>query len=97
MTSSIDHNYTKLAIDMLGKHPIFLVDDSDIIKPLGEKFENLGVVRDGSSRKKLRKFLFPQFIFRHFLSPLALSFWHAYFLPLAQELLLLSIQLYIPS
>lgn len=49
---SIDNHYTKLAIDALGKHPIFLVDDSDIIKPLGEKFEDLGIVRDGSSRKK---------------------------------------------
>ena len=49
---SIDNQYTKLAIDALGKHPIFLVDDSDIIKPLGEKFEDLGIVRDGSSRKK---------------------------------------------
>lgn len=49
---SIDNNYTNLAIDTLGKHPIFLVDDSDIIKPLGEKFEDLGIVRDGSSRKK---------------------------------------------
>lgn len=35
-----------------GKHPIFLVDDRNIIKPLGEKFEDLGIVRDGSSRKK---------------------------------------------
>lgn len=49
---SIDNHYTKLAIDALGKYPIFLVDDSDIIKPLGEKFEDLGIVRDGSSRKK---------------------------------------------
>lgn len=30
---------------------IFMVDDSDIIKPYGKAFENLGTVRDGSSLK----------------------------------------------
>lgn len=49
---SIDENYCNLAMDALGENPVFLIDDSDIIKPLGEKFEDLGIVRDGSSRKK---------------------------------------------
>ena len=48
----IDKNYLNLAIDNLGTNPIFIVDDSDVIKPLGEKFEDLGIVRDGSSRNK---------------------------------------------
>lgn len=39
-------------MDSLGKNQIFLIDDSDIIKPLGERFEDLGIVRDGSSRNK---------------------------------------------
>ena len=52
LSTSIDVNYTNLVMDALGDTPIFLVDDSDIVKPLGEKFENLGIVRDGSSRKK---------------------------------------------
>ena len=39
-------------MDSLGENPVFLIDDSDIIKPLGEKFEDLGIVRDGSSRNK---------------------------------------------
>lgn len=39
-------------MDSLGENPISLIDDSDIIKPLGEKFEDLGIVRDGSSRNK---------------------------------------------
>ncbi|HAB67150.1 MAG TPA: transposase [Firmicutes bacterium] len=52
LTASIDVNYTNLVIDALGDTPVFLVDDSDIVKPLGKKFENLGIVRDGSSRKK---------------------------------------------
>lgn len=52
LSASIDVNYTNLVMDALGDTPIFLVDDSDIVKPLGEKFENLGIVRDGSSTKK---------------------------------------------
>lgn len=52
LNSSIDNNYTNLVMNSLGNNPIFLVDDSDIIKPLGQKFEDLGIVRDGSSRNK---------------------------------------------
>lgn len=52
LSSSIDENYCNLAMDALGNNPVFLIDDSDIIKPLGEKFEDLGIVRDGSSRNK---------------------------------------------
>lgn len=52
LSNSIDENYCNLAMDFLGKKPVFLIDDSDIIKPLGEKFEDLGIVRDGSSRNK---------------------------------------------
>ena len=50
--SSIDDNYCNLVMDSLGDNPVFLVDDSDVIKPLGQKFEDLGIVRDGSSKKK---------------------------------------------
>ena len=49
---NVDQNYCNMVMDSLGENPVFLVDDSDIIKPLGEKFEDLGVVRDGSSQKK---------------------------------------------
>ena len=52
LSTSIDVNYTNLVMDALGDTPVFLVDNSDIVKPLGDKFENLGIVRDGSSRKK---------------------------------------------
>ena len=52
LDESIDNNYCNLVMDSLGDNPVFLVDDSDIIKPLGNKFENLGMVRDGSSRSK---------------------------------------------
>lgn len=52
LDDSIDYNYNNLVMDALGKNPVFLIDDSDIIKPLGQKFEALGIVRDGSSRNK---------------------------------------------
>ncbi len=50
LSKTIDRNYANLVIDSLGDFPMFLVDDSDVIKPLGHKFEDLGMVRDGSSR-----------------------------------------------
>lgn len=49
---SIDNNYCDLVIDSLGDNPVFLMDESDIVKPKGKKFEDLGIVRDGSSEKK---------------------------------------------
>lgn len=52
LPESIDGAYKNLAIDTLGNNPVFLVDDSDVIKPLGKKFEDLGIVRDGSSKNK---------------------------------------------
>ena len=52
LSENIDTNYRNLAMDTLGNNPVFLVDDSDIVKPLGRKFEDLGIVRDGSSLKK---------------------------------------------
>ena len=52
LPNNIDTNYRNLAMDTLGNNPVFLIDDSDVIKPLGKKFENLGIVRDGSSQSK---------------------------------------------
>ena len=51
-TGSLDiqKNYIRKAVKALGKEPIILVDDTDVIKPYGEKFEALGEVRDGSSK-----------------------------------------------
>lgn len=39
-------------MDSLDENPVFLIDDSDIIKPLGKKFEDLVMVKDGSSKSK---------------------------------------------
>ena len=52
LDESIFLNYCNLAFDALGNEPVFLVDDSDVTKPLGNKFEDLGIVRDGSSKDK---------------------------------------------
>lgn len=49
-------NYLKKMVNVIGEEPVILVDDSDITKPHGEKFEALGQVRDGSSKdKKIEK------------------------------------------
>lgn len=49
---SIKTCYNTEVNKVVGKTPIILVDDSDIIKPHGFHFDSLGVVRDGSSPKK---------------------------------------------
>ena len=56
MSPEIQRNYTAKMAELLGKRPVILVDDSDVIKPYGQKFEALGEVRDGSSKdKKIEK------------------------------------------
>lgn len=52
LNETIDNNYCDLVMDSLGDNPVFLIDDSDIVKPKGKKFEDLEIVRDGSSEKK---------------------------------------------
>lgn len=52
LNPSIDKNYFDTVIDSFGENPVFVIDDSDIIKPLGQQFEDLGIVRDGSSKNK---------------------------------------------
>jgi hypothetical protein len=43
-------NYAKTIHSDIPKDPVILLDDTDVIKPLGKKFESLGYVRDGSSK-----------------------------------------------
>ena len=52
LDEKIDKNYCEMVMDSLGDNPMFLIDDSDIVKPTGQKFEDLGIVRDGSSKDK---------------------------------------------
>lgn len=50
---AIKHNYIKSALGYMNNDDlVFLVDDSDIIKPYGKQFEKLSTVRDGSAPKK---------------------------------------------
>ena len=43
-------NYAKAIYRDIPKDPIILLDDTEVTKPLGKKFEDLGRVRDGSSK-----------------------------------------------
>ncbi len=58
LDSNIGKNYCNTVIDSFGENPVFIIDDSDIVKPLGSKFEDLGIVRDGSSKNKIQFFLY---------------------------------------
>lgn len=53
LPGELERNYLNLVITSLPANPVILVDDTDIIKPYGEKFESLGIVRDGSSANKV--------------------------------------------
>lgn len=50
--SRINSNYLKMVQHVAGKGMPVFVDDSDVIKPYGQAFESLGIVRDGSSPDK---------------------------------------------
>ena len=52
LSADIQNNYTQKMVSTLSRHPVILVDDTDVIKPHGKKFEALGKVRDGSSKEK---------------------------------------------
>lgn len=52
ISGSVSENYYDLVLNSINmSEPVILVDDSDVIKPYGNKFDSLGFVRDGSSRK----------------------------------------------
>ena len=52
LSNSIDENYCNLAMDSLGENPVFLIDDSDIIKPLGEKEYTIRVWNVSTTNQK---------------------------------------------
>lgn len=52
LNPSIKIHYNHEVKKVIGKSPVILVDDSDVIKPHGFHFDSLGLVRDGSSPKK---------------------------------------------
>lgn len=52
LDTTIDKNFCNLVFDSFGDKPVFLVDDSDVVKPKGKKFEYLGTVTDGSTDER---------------------------------------------
>ena len=44
-------SYFKAIESMIPDNPVILVDDTDIVKPYGKKFDSLGTVKDGSATK----------------------------------------------
>lgn len=50
ISPEIDEKYISKVTRQIGRNPLILVDDSDVIKPYGKCFEALGRVRDGSSK-----------------------------------------------
>jgi hypothetical protein len=41
--------YLRLVRNRVPEHPTVYLDDSDVVKPEGQRFEALGIVRDGSA------------------------------------------------
>lgn len=48
VAESARERHLKLIREWVPEEPVVLVDDSDVVKPEGYKFESLGIVRDGS-------------------------------------------------
>ena len=44
-------DYFKAMESLIPDNPVILVDDTDIVKPYGKKFDSLGTVKDGSATK----------------------------------------------
>jgi hypothetical protein len=52
LPKGVRSNYLNTIKKSIPKDPIILLDDTDVIKPLGKAFEGLGRIRDGSSKGK---------------------------------------------
>jgi hypothetical protein len=50
LPEGVRENYLEEIKKTLPENPLIILDDTDIIKPCGKKFEKLGKVRDGSSK-----------------------------------------------
>lgn len=47
-------SYLSLIRKWVPNHPVVHIDDSDVVKPDGRKFEDLGFVRDGSKSTQIK-------------------------------------------
>lgn len=54
ISSSLQNNYLSVVKSMVPKTPVVHIDDSDVVKPDGYKFEALGIVRDGSKSSNVK-------------------------------------------
>jgi hypothetical protein len=50
LPTKIRANYIDAIKDEIPEGPVILIDESEVIKPKGKKFESIGYVRDGSSK-----------------------------------------------
>jgi hypothetical protein len=50
LPAKVRTNYIAAIKDEIPEDPVILLDESEVIKPKGKKFESLGYVRDGSSK-----------------------------------------------
>lgn len=50
----VQKSYLAFVRTMVSKNPVIHIDDSDVIKPEGRKFEAQGLVRDGSKSTKTK-------------------------------------------
>ena len=50
-TEKVWHNYCKKLKDDIGEKPLYIMDDTEIVKPLAKQMEGLSLVRDGSDDK----------------------------------------------
>jgi hypothetical protein len=53
-SSEIFNRYLKIVKQYLPDKPLFMVDDTDIVKPYAKKMEELGLVKDGSDGYELK-------------------------------------------
>lgn len=56
LPKEIEENYLREMVKLLPPDPVIFVDDSDVTKPHGKKFEGLCLVRDGSESNEKAKY-----------------------------------------
>ncbi len=57
ISEKLRKSYLNQVKKLAGKDIIIHIDDSDVIKPKGQKFESLGIVRDGSASSKSKNII----------------------------------------
>ena len=50
-------DYPRLVRNRVPEHPTVYLDDSDVVKPEGQRFEALGIVRDGLQAPRVKTYI----------------------------------------